>query len=171
MVCWSIYTEIMVCHENMDAVRIWSLSICMKISEYPTPPPPGVWVSNLTLNWCYIIWKKRLQNGLKYILRDIDYKKILDPPPNPPLSYSPPLTACATRFKPLAWSAPPPPPPPRKQPLLVQPCVEQWPISLLGSFYTEMWRKTLVTVYNILFDRQWRSRWSPFNQTDNVVCW
>ena len=38
-----------------------------------------------------------------------------------PLSYSPPLTACAARFKPAASNAPPPPPPPRKQPLWVQP--------------------------------------------------
>ena len=47
--------------------------------------------------------EKGLQNGLKCILRDIDFKKFPGgaPPDPPPMSkdFLSPLTACAARFK------------------------------------------------------------------------
>ena len=50
--------------------------------------------------------EKGLQNGLKCILRDIDFKKFTGgAPPYPPSmsrGFLAPLTACAARFKSLA---------------------------------------------------------------------
>ena len=59
------------------------------------------------------------QNGLKCILRDIDFHFIRGRS-NPRSHTLPPLVASANQFKTLAFSALHPPPP-RTQPLWVQP--------------------------------------------------
>ena len=122
--------------KNIEIQNIEPKKISPSLRTYENirvPPPPThthIGFECLTLLKIDVIEyeKKGLQNGLKRILRDIDFQKNSrgrsPPPPSyergvPPPSHTlPPLTASAARFKPSASSAPPPPPPPPvKKPL------------------------------------------------------